>query len=294
MSTTSTERYLDRFRTVLDYIDAHLVEDLNLERLSSVAAFSKYHFHRQFSELLGVGVYRYVQLHRLKRASSQLAFRPAEPVVDIALANGFGGPEAFARAFRKHFGQSPTEFRSDPRWAAWHAIYEPLEDSRNRIMTSQHAPREVKIIDVADTRVAALEYRGDPQLMGNAIREFIAWRRENHLPPRVSATFNVVHHHPVGEDDGDCHYDLCAATDKAVKPNAAGVIEKVIPGGRCAVLRHTGSEARLGEAVHYLYSQWLPASGAELRDFPLYFQRVKFFPDVAEHEAVTDIFLPLK
>jgi AraC family transcriptional regulator len=294
LSTTSTERYLDRFRMVLDYIDTHLTEDLSVERLSSVAAFSKYHFHRQFSELVGTGVHRYVQLTRLKRASWQLAFRPQEPIVDVALANGFGGPEAFARAFRKTFGQSPSEFRSEPRWAAWHAIYEPFEDSRNRIMQARHTAREVKIIDVADTRVAALEYRGDPELMGHAIRQFISWRRENHLPPKVSATFNVVHHHPVGGDDGDCHYDLCASTRQGVAPNACGVVEKVIPGGRCAVLRHIGSEARLGEAVHYLYSRWLPESGEELRDFPLYFQRVTFFPDVPEHEAVTDIFLPLK
>src|SRR5262249_4076621 len=147
LSTLSTERYLERFRMVLDYIDAHLAADLSLERLSNVAAFSKYHFHRQFSELVGFGVYRYVQLKRLKRASWQLAFRPQAPVVDIALANGFGGPEAFARAFRKSFGQSPTEFRGEPHWAAWHEIYEPLEDSRNRIMQGRNTPREVKIID---------------------------------------------------------------------------------------------------------------------------------------------------
>ena len=37
-----------------------------------------------------------------------------------------------------------------------------------------------------------------------------------------------------------------------------------------------------------------PASGEEPRDFPLYFQRVSFFPDVPEHEAITDVFLPLR
>jgi AraC family transcriptional regulator len=33
--------------------------------------------------------------------------------------------------------------------------------------------------------------------------------------------------------------------------------------------------------------------GEALRDFPVFFQRVIFFPDVPEHEAVTDVFLPL-
>ncbi len=50
----------------------------------------------------------------------------------------------------------------------------------------------------------------------------------------------------------------------------------------------------LGRRIHSLYSEWLPRSGEEPRDFPVYLRRVDFFPDVAENEAVTDIFLPLR
>lgn len=39
---------------VLEYIDAHFDDDFRLEVLSGIAAFSKYHFHRQFSELFGI------------------------------------------------------------------------------------------------------------------------------------------------------------------------------------------------------------------------------------------------
>ena len=35
-------------------------------------------------------------------------------------------------------------------------------------------------------------------------------------------------------------------------------------------------------------------TGAELRDFPVFFQRVSFFPEVPANEAVTDVFLPLR
>jgi AraC family transcriptional regulator len=79
-----------------------------------------------------------------------------------------------------------------------------------------------------------------------------------------------------------------------VADNPFGVVEKTIPGGRCAVLRHLGSDDHIGESITYLYSKWLPLSGEELRDFPLYLQRVSFFPDVPEHEAIIDVFLPLK
>jgi AraC family transcriptional regulator len=79
-----------------------------------------------------------------------------------------------------------------------------------------------------------------------------------------------------------------------VTPNAFGVVSKTIPGGRCAVLRHVGSDDNLAATVRYLYAEWLPQSGEEPRDFPLFLQRVRFFPDVPEHEAATDVFLPLK
>jgi AraC family transcriptional regulator len=149
---------------------------------------------------------------------------------------------------------------------------------------------QVRIADCEETKVAALEHRGTADELEHSTRRFIEWRRQNRLPPKVAATFNVVYKHSAE----DCRYDLCAATERDVAPNDAGVVSKVIPGGRCAVLRHVGSEDTLGLAIDFLYAKWLPDSGAELRDFPLYFQRVSLFPDVPEHEAVTDIFLPLK
>ncbi|WP_139276451.1 AraC family transcriptional regulator, partial [Pararhizobium antarcticum] len=42
---------------VLDHIDRHLDDDLDLEAVSNVAAFSKYHFHRQFTANFGLSVH---------------------------------------------------------------------------------------------------------------------------------------------------------------------------------------------------------------------------------------------
>lgn len=294
MNSAPADRYRARFRKVLEYIDAHLDHDLAVERLSSVAAFSKYHFHRQFTELFGIGVYRYVQLNRLKRASYQLAFREPMQIVDIALANGYEGPEAFSRAFRKSMGQSPTEFRKQPQWNPWYATYQPLSALRITHMKTEERVEPVRIIHFQETKVAVLEHRGDPKLLGDSIRRFIQWRRQNALPPRISATYNIVYDNPAETDPGDYRFDLCASTERAVADNPYGVVMKSIPAGRCAVLRHIGSDDTLAETVTYLYCEWLPQSAEELRDFPLYFQRVSFFPDVAEHEAVTDVFLPLR
>ncbi len=72
-------------RRVLIYVDQHQQNDLSLSALSNVAAFSKHHFHRQFTALFGITVHRYVQLVRMKRASYRLAFGDGESVIKVAL-----------------------------------------------------------------------------------------------------------------------------------------------------------------------------------------------------------------
>jgi AraC family transcriptional regulator len=287
----ASQLYLARMGRVLDHVDAQLDGDLSTETLAGVAAFSPSHFHRQFAELFGISVHRYVQLARLKRASHALAYR-TDPVLDIALDSGFGGPEAFARAFRQRIGQSPSEFRAGPDWAPLAAALAPLEQARSQYMTPTYTDADVRIVDFPATPVALIEHRGDPMAVGDTIRRFIAWRRANGLPPARSATFNILHNDPDGVPPEAHRLDIaCAAT--RVAPNHDGILEGLIPAGRCAVVRLTGPGDDLRAPAHFLYADWLPRSGEELRDFPMFAQRVKFFPDVPANEAVTDVYLPL-
>ena len=287
--------YLARFSRVVAYVDAHVHTDadLTVERLSGVAAFSKFHFHRQWAALYELGVGEYVQLVRFERAAQALAFRPARTILALALEAGYESPEAFARAFKKRLGQTPSEFRRQPDWFAWNAATKKMHDIRSHAMTTSPRPL-VEIASFPETRVAVLEHRGDPRTLGNTIRRFISWRQENQLPPRLSATYNILYGDPEATPPEEFRLDLCAATRGGVADNAAGVVERTIPGGRCAVLRHTGSDDGLGANLGFLYREWLPQSGHEPRDYPPFLQRVRSFPDVPEAEAITDIFLPLK
>ncbi len=108
--------YHARMKRALDHIDQHLDDDLDLDAVRAVAAFSRYHFHRQFTATFGLSVHRYIQLSRMKRASFRLAYRDDQSVTDIAMDAGYDAPDAFARAFRKRFGQSPSSFRKAAEW----------------------------------------------------------------------------------------------------------------------------------------------------------------------------------
>ena len=153
---------------------------------------------------------------------------------------------------------------------------------------------KIEIVETEDVRVAALQHRGPPANIGETIRKFIGWRKATGLSPKISATYNVFYDDIHNTPPEAFRLDLCASTDRPIAANEVGVVEKIIPGGRCATFRYTGSDDGFDPALTALYRDWLPQSGAELRDFPLYCRRVSFFPDVPEHEALTEFFLPLR
>ncbi|MDQ0248028.1 AraC family transcriptional regulator [Sphingomonas kyeonggiensis] len=294
--TAALRNYHSRMQRVLDHIDRHLDGDLDLEAVSRVAAFSKFHFHRQFTATFGLSVHRYVQLARMKRASHQLASGDADSVTEIAMDAGYDAPDAFARAFRQRLGQSPSSFRQSPDWVQWLAAFGPFDNARTKLMQTIYTQDDVTIREVAPTPVAMLEHRGDRATLGDTIQRFIAWRKAAGLSPETSPTFMVFRSERTPADPADYSMDLCVATDQPIEANDLQVKAGTIPGGRCAVLRAAnGSSNNLEPEVLYLYRDWLPASGEEARDFPVYSKRwLSLLPEVAIHAPVAELFLPLK
>lgn len=284
---TANAAYATRFDRVFDYIDKHLFESLSINELSKQANFSRFHFQRQFSAYTGLSTTRYIQLLRLRKASYQLVFQERRRITDIALETGFGNAESFSRAFKKCFGQTPTQFRTQPAWQPW--------NERMQLPKRIRSPQmNVTIVDFSETMIAALELRGSHTLVMDTVRKFIDWRKQSSLSPVASSrTFGIAYDDPAVTPPEVFRFDVCGEVKQPVPANLQGVANKRIPQGRCAVVRHIGSTERISDSVYYLYREWLPESGEELRDFPLFFHYIKRVPETPEHEQVTDIYLPL-
>lgn len=154
---------------------------------------------------------------------------------------------------------------------------------------------EVRIADFPETRVAVLRHRGAKAELDAATARFIAWRKATGLSPvRTSRTFGVVRYNPETTPPGEFHFDICGTVEGEVPPNPQGVTNGVIPGGRCAVLRHRGSHERLGESVRRLVTDWLPASGETRRDAPVFFHYLDAGTDTPEGALQTDVYLPIR
>ncbi|WP_416305111.1 AraC family transcriptional regulator [Neptunicella sp. SCSIO 80796] len=286
MTDCHLNQYQQRFIKVCEYIEQHLDNKLSVEHLSQVAHFSRWHFHRQFSEFTGFTVKRFIQQLRLKRASYHLIFRQ-DKIIDIALQAGFENPESFSRSFKKACGQTPSEFRKAPQWQPWqkHSYFTPIKDN---------ATMSVKIIDFPLTHIAVFEHKGPHQDIYQSVQQFIQWRKANNFRPDKTRTYNIFYHDPKEVEPAEYRLDICVASDSDISPNEQGVVPKTIPANRCAYLRHYGSWDDLEESMRYLYAQWLPESGETPSEFPCFVERVNLYPEVAESELITDIYLPLK
>ncbi|WP_245600369.1 AraC family transcriptional regulator [Psychromonas arctica] len=248
-----------------------------MDKLSSIACLSKYHFHRQFSSLFGITAFAYIRQTRMKRASYQLAFKKEMRIIDIAVANGYESSEAFSRAFSQSIGQNPSQFRDQPQWTPWNEKYSQFKKLRVRRMKSNKCAHHVEVINFSEIKVAAIEHLGPLELLGNTINLFINWRINNNLSPKVSRTFNIAYDDPAVTEPDKYRCDICASVKSDVQQNDHGVITKIIPAGRCALIRHVGSDDTISETIAYLYSQWLTQSKEGLRDFPLFSKESVFF-----------------
>jgi AraC family transcriptional regulator len=97
-------------KRIVEFIDAHLAEDLPLATLAGLVQLSTYHFARAFKRSFGAPPHRYYTRRRIERAKALLA-DPSASVADVALEVGFSGASAFAATFRRTTGQTPTDYR---------------------------------------------------------------------------------------------------------------------------------------------------------------------------------------
>lgn len=95
---------------VVEYMRAHLGEDVTVDDLAAVAMVSKFHFIRAFSAATGVTPYRYLRRMRLETAAGLLRRTP-DAVARIAVLCGYRSSGQFARAFRDEYGVPPQLYR---------------------------------------------------------------------------------------------------------------------------------------------------------------------------------------
>jgi len=111
MNSTELETdYLSRINRVFQYIDDHISSDLSLTKISEIAFFSPFHFHRVFKYVTGETLNEYVIRRRIEKSALDLLHKKST-VIEIAHKFGFCDNSSYTRSFKKYYGISPTQFK---------------------------------------------------------------------------------------------------------------------------------------------------------------------------------------
>jgi len=125
--------YSGRVNRVIDHVESLLWGQslgVSLEAAAQRAHFAPTHFHKVFRAVTGHAFADYVRVQRLRQAASIFLAAPRSSVLDVAFQCGFGSGEAFARAFRRAYGMSPSDWRAGGHVAYRRALL--VEHQRTR------------------------------------------------------------------------------------------------------------------------------------------------------------------
>ncbi len=100
-----------RLRKVLEYINDHLSEKIELNHLSALTNWETEHFGRVFKEHIQLTPYQYILKRKIEVAQGMLS-ESSDPVMEIAIKVGFDNYSNFYKAFKKYSGMSPENYRS--------------------------------------------------------------------------------------------------------------------------------------------------------------------------------------
>ncbi len=227
----------------LVHIQAGLDTDLSAAVLAHASGLSESTLHRRMVAATGETPRRYVERLRLERAAAQLFLRNAT-VLQIALDNGFASHEVFSRAFRRHFGLTPTEWKARGRAGGLgtHDRQLGLTEAAEGVSLSS-----TRLVEMRPQEIAFLRHIGPySQVDGNSwatirerLRELGLW--SDGLP------VGIGHDGPDITPPEHLRFDAGWTIDRDLPPEC-GLGQQTIPGGTYAVTTYVGPFALLGAA----------------------------------------------
>ena len=284
--------YSARMHRVLEYIDKHLDQELDLKALASVAHFSSFHFHRVFFSWTGETLGDYLRRRRLEIAATRLAGQPKLSIFNVASSVGFGSAEAFARAFKARFGCTASAWRATiaQQRNPGQELRNPdqragASGADNDSTLTPGAAMKVKVIDRKPIKVTYLRHVGP---YGQPLSEFwqltvYPWMAANDQlgQPRYGISLDD----PTITAPDKCRYD--AAVEVRGKIVVLGDSQTTtIPGGQYAVTAFRGTVDQIGGIWEAMLRSWLPSSGMQLDARPFF----EYYPTDATFDPKSGTF----
>lgn len=276
--------WIQGMNAAVNFIEEHILEDPDLDKLGKLAGCSPHHFQRIFTYIGGVTLTEYLRRRRMSLAAVDLKDENAK-VIDIALKYGYDSPTAFNRAFQSIHGISPTQARDNKvALKAFPPIVFQMTVRGTQEMNYRIEKREA--FRVVGKRIAL-----KPTLEENFKITPGFWQ-QSAIDGTIEKLAGMMDTDLLGlmgvstcNAQDDWEYYIAVATTK----EDDSFEEFMIPSSTWAVFYQEGPLLKVQELEARIVTEWLPTSGYEYANAPEIEMYYNPDPDKARYE----IWLPI-
>lgn len=283
---------LSQFNEAMDFIEQHLMDELDMNQLSRIAGCSDYHFRRMFSTLSGMPLSEYIRRRKLSAAAELL--QAGEKVIDVAMQLGYDSPEAFSKAFLSLHGILPSQAKkSNTMLKAIPPMFFQLTIQGGVAMNYRIVEKEAFRIIGFKKRIT-LQYEGVNHQLDDLVQK---------LTPEVIAELKSLSNmEPAGMLNVSANF-----TDRTnegteldqyigiATTNAANLSYDAlqVPASSWAVFEVVGEFPKaVQDTWASIYAQWFPSSGYELTGGPEMLWNEG--PDTSKPDFRSEIWIPVR
>ncbi|MEJ2407175.1 MAG: GyrI-like domain-containing protein [Candidatus Thiodiazotropha sp.] len=307
--------YIRRVNRVIDYIKDNLDGDVSLERLSVVANFSKYHFHRIFKAVTGENVNAYIGRQRAEKSAFMLLYNPSQSITSIAYDVGYSSPSVFSREFKSIYELSPSNWRkirnsnickvesNSGKESIDCELYLDFSKTKPlwRNKMSQKFELNIEVREMPDIPIAYFRHHGaydpfDKELFQSLFQKLMSWAVPLNLfkPPQTKALTIYSSGHPDTTEPDKLAVDVAISLENAL--NVTGDIGiRSIPAGQYAVVSLVDvTMDESGKAWDTLFNDWLPHSGYQPGDGAYYINHQNDPEQHPQKLYTLEMYLPVK
>lgn len=280
---TTLEEYQKCVNTVVEYINLHLGEEIDLKSLARISNFSPFYFHRIMKAFLGEPIGTFIVRTRTEAAARLLRYSDV-PIADIAYRIGYSSPSSLSKVFKQFYGISPLEYRNNKKFVIMRpAIIKPDLELK----------KEIKNIPARN--VIYIRLTGDYKLndYGGTWGRLWQFVKEQNLPMGECTPYCIYHDDPKVTPTNKLRTDVCMLLSVTATPKG-DVGFKQLPAGRYATFLYKGPYDNLQAVYDTIYSKYLPEMECTLRDEASGELYLNDPSCTAPEELLTEIYIPIE
>ena len=282
MKNITYNDYIQRINKVVAYINNHLDETLDLKTLANEAALSDFHFHRIFKALKGEAIGGYITRLRLE-ATARLLRYTALTIEEIAFNIGYETSASLSKTFKKQYGISPTEYRTN----------KDTYIMKKEIINPDLALKTPKIVTLEPKNLIYVALTGAYGSLnyGKAYEQLWAVIKAQKLFTKGIEPICISYDDPKITEGSLQRSDVCLAIHKSATPQEE-VSCKTLAGGKYAVFFYQGSYENLSQ-VYDTAVRWVIDHQYTLREEPFFEKYLNDARRTPKEKLKTEIYIPI-